>query len=146
MGVACIKLGIKNPPLNELGQPLVDENNKLHLGDLDARRDWGYAKEYVEAMWLMLQQDKPKDYIIGTDTTYSIRDACKFAFEHVGLNWEEHVISNNALKRPTEITEMKGDYSLAKKELGWKPKTLTKELMELMVDADIKRLKKNRVK
>ena len=146
MGVACIKLGIKNPPLNELGQPLVDENNKLHLGDLDARRDWGYAKEYVEAMWLMLQQDKPKDYVIGTDTTYSIRDACKFAFDHVGLNWEEYVISNNALKRPTEITEMKGDYSLAKKELGWKPKTLTKELMEIMVDADIKRLKKNRVK
>ncbi len=145
LGVACIKMGVKNPPLNELGQPLIDENNKLHLGDLDAQRDWGYAKEYVEAMWLMLQQEKPKDYVIGTDSSYSIKDACKFAFDRVGLNWEDHVISNQALLRPTEITAMKGDYSLAKKELGWEPRTSTKELMEIMVDADIEWLKKHNI-
>jgi len=141
MGVACIKLGIKMPPVNELGQPLVDKDGKLHLGDLDAQRDWGYAKEYVEAMWLMTQQETPKDYVIGTNTSFSIKDACKFAFDRVGLNWEDHVISNQALKRPTEITAMKGDYSLAEKELGWKPTTSTKELLELMVDADIEWLK-----
>lgn len=145
LGVACIKMGVKNPPLNELGQPLVTPDGKLHLGDLDAQRDWGYAKEYVEAMWLMLQQEKPKDYVIGTDTSYSIKEACKFAFDHVGLNWEDHVVSNTALLRPTEITAMKGDYSLAKKELGWEPRTSTKELMELMVDADIEWLKKHNI-
>lgn len=146
MGVACIKLGIKNPPLNELGEPLVDKQGRIHLGDLNAQRDWGYAKEYVEAMWLMLQQDKPKDFVIGTNTSYSIKDACKFAFDHVGLNWEDHVVSNQALIRPTEITAMKGDYSLAKKELGWQPKTDTKKLMEIMVDADMDWLKKHNYK
>ncbi|TRZ48339.1 GDP-mannose 4,6-dehydratase [bacterium] len=142
MGVACIKLGIKNPPINEIGEPLIDGGGKLHLGDLNAMRDWGYAKEYVEAMWLMLQQPTPKDYIIGTNTSYPIKDACKAAFDHVGLNWENHVISDTKLLRPTEITDMKGDYSLAKNELGWEPKTFMKELMEIMVDADIELLKK----
>jgi GDPmannose 4,6-dehydratase len=142
MGAACIKLGIKNPPVNEIGEPLIDLEGKLHLGDLTAVRDWGYAKEYVEAIWLMLQRDTPKDYIIGTDTSYSIKDACKAAFDHVGLNWEDHVISDTKLLRPTEITAMKGDYSLIKKELGWQPHTFMKELMEIMVDADIALLKK----
>lgn len=142
MGVACIKLGIKNPPVNEIGDPLVDEEGRLHLGDLTATRDWGYSKEYVEAMWLMLQQPTPKDYVIGTDTSYSIKDACKAAFDHVGLDWEKHVISDTKLLRPTEIMAMKGDYSLAKKELGWQPRTMMKELMEIMVDSDIELLKK----
>ncbi len=146
MGVACIKLGIKNPPINELGEPLVDANSKLHLGDLNAMRDWGYSKEYVEAMWLMLQQDTPKDFVIGTNTNYSIKDACKAAFEHVGLNWEDHVISNQKLIRPTEITDMKGDFSLAKKELGWEPKVFMPELMALMVDSDLDWLKSHNVK
>lgn len=140
-GVACIKNNVKNPPVNELGEPLVDKDGKLHMGNLDAKRDWGYAKEYVEAMWLMLQQDKPKDYVIGTNTSFSVKDACKIAFEHVGLNWEDHVISNDKLTRPTEITELKGDYSLAKKELGWEPKTSFEDLMNLMVDADLERFK-----
>lgn len=138
-GVACIKNNVKNPPVNELGEPLVDKDGKLHMGNLDAKRDWGYAKEYVQAMWLMLQQDKPKDYVIGTNTSFSVKDACKIAFEHVGLNWEDHVISNDKLTRPTEITELKGDYSLAKKELGWEPKTSFEDLMNLMVDADLER-------
>lgn len=146
MGVACLKLGIKNPPVNELGEPLIDPAGKLHLGDLNAMRDWGYAKEYVEAMWLMLQQDKPKDFVIGTDTNYSIKDACRAAFDHVGLNWEEHVISNTKLLRPTEITDMRGDYSLAKKELGWEPKVFMPELMAIMVDSDIEWLKNHQVK
>lgn len=140
-GVACIKNDVKKPPLNEIGEPLVDDNGKLHMGFLDAQRDFGYAKEYVEAMWLMLQNDTPKDYVIGTNTSYSIRDVCRVAFEHVGLNWEDYVVTNEKLIRPTEIKVLKGDYSLAKKELGWEPKTSFKELIELMVDADLKRFK-----
>ena len=139
--VACIKNGVKNPPLNELGEPLVDSKGKLHLGDLDAKRDWGYAKDYVEAMWLMLQNKKPTDYVIGTNTMHSVRDACKFAFNHVGLNWENHVVSNEKLLRPTEIKDLKGDYSKAKKELGWEPKTSFEELMKIMVEADLERFK-----
>ncbi len=140
-GVACIKNNVKNPPINELGEPLIDADGKLHLGNLDATRDWGYAKEYVDAMWRMLQQDKPVDYIIGTNTAYSVRDACKIAFEHVGLNWEDHVVSNDKLKRPTEIKDLKGDYTKAKEELGWEPKTEFPDLMRLMVDADLERFK-----
>ncbi|MBI3984797.1 MAG: GDP-mannose 4,6-dehydratase [Candidatus Levybacteria bacterium] len=138
---ACIKNGVKNPPLNELGEPLVDKNGKLHLGNLDSKRDWGYAKEYVEAMWLIVQNSTPKDYVIGTNKTYSVREACKIAFDHVGLNWEDHVVSNEKLLRPTEIKELKGDYSLAKKELGWEPKTSFEQLMKIMVEADLERFK-----
>lgn len=140
-GVACIKNNVKNPPVNELGEPLVDSEGKLRMGLLDAKRDWGYAKEYVEAMWLMMQQKSPKDYIIGTNTTHTVKEVCKVAFDHVGLNWEEHVISNEKLLRPTEIKELKGDYSLAKKELGWQPQTSFEDLIKLMVDADLKRFK-----
>lgn len=135
--VAAIKLGIKNPPLDESGKPLV-ENGKLKLGNLDAMRDWGYAKEYVEAMWLMLQQDKPDDYIIATNTIFSVKDLCKLAFKHVGLNWKKHVESDEKFVRPTEITASKGDYSKAKKKLGWEPKTSFPKLVKLMVDADLK--------
>lgn len=139
--VACIKNGVKNPPLNELGEPLVDSGGKLHLGNLDAERDWGYAKDYVEAMWLMLQNKKPEDYVIATNTSYSVKDACKVAFEYAGLNWEDHVVSNEKLIRPTEIKVLTGDYSKAKKELGWEPKTSFEELIKLMVDADLERFK-----
>ncbi len=140
-GVACIKNNVKNMPMNELGEPLVDAEGKLHLGWLDSPRDWGYAKEYVEAMWLMLQNKEPKDYVIGTNSSYTVRDFCKVAFDHVGLNWEEHVYSNKRLMRPTEIKDLKGDYSLAKKELGWEPKTSFEDLVKLMVDADLERFK-----
>ena len=140
-GVACIKNKVKNMPLNELGEPLVDRGGKLHLGNLNARRDWGYAKEYVEAMWMMLQNKEPKDYVIGTNTSYSVEDVCRIAFEHVGLNYKDHVFSNEKLHRPTEIKDLKGDYSLAKKELGWEPKTSFEDLMKLMVDADLARFK-----
>lgn len=139
--VACIKNGVKNLPLNELGEPLVDAEGKVHLGNLGARRDWGYAKEYVEAMWLMLQKESPRDYVIGTNTSYSVEDACRIAFGHVGMDWKDHVFSNQKLHRPTEIKELKGDYSLAEKEMGWKPKTSFEDLMKLMVDSDLERFK-----
>lgn len=140
-GVACIKNKIKHPPVNELGEPLVSEDGKLHMGDISMKRDWGYAKEYVEAIWLMLQQYRPKDYVIGTNTTHTVEDVCRIAFSHVGLNWKNHVTVDKRLFRPTEIKELKGDYSLAKKELGWQPKTSLDELIKLMVDADLKLFK-----
>lgn len=137
VAAACIKNGVKNPPLDELGRPIVDAEGKLHLGNLDAQRDWGYAKEYVEAMWLMMQQKTPKDYVIGTNTSYSIKDACRVAFSHVGLNWEDHVVSDDRLKRPTEIKALKGNSAAAKRDLGWEPKTSFEDLMKLMVDSDL---------
>ncbi len=137
--VACIKNKVAAPPLDELGRPLVTPEGKLKLGFLDARRDWGYAKEYVEAMWLMLQNDEPKDYIIGTNTSYSVQDLCQVAFAAAGLDWQEHVEADEALLRPTEITVLKGDYAQAKQDLGWEPKTSFEELIHLMVDADLNR-------
>ena len=139
MAAACIALGVRNPPLNELGQPLV-ASGKLKLGNLDSGRDWGYAKEYVEAMWLMLQQDEPRAYVIATNTYHTIRDLCRVAFAHVGLDWQEHVQSDPELMRPTEIAASRGDYSKARAELGWEPRTHFKELIELMVDEDARRL------
>jgi GDPmannose 4,6-dehydratase len=139
MAVACIHCNVEHPPVNENGQPLV-EDGKLKLGNLDSVRDWGYAKEFVEAMWLMLQQDTPQDYVIGTNTAYTVRDLCKVAFDTVGLNWEDHVISDVAFMRPTEITASRGNYAKAKADLGWEPQTSFKELIELMVEADIQRI------
>lgn len=139
MAVACIRLGIENPPVNELGQSLVVDG-KLKLGNLDSVRDWGYAKEYVEAMWLMLQQERPQDYVIATNTAYTIRDLCEVAFSHVGLDWRAHVETDDRLMRPTEIVAARGDYSKARAELGWEPRMAFKELISLMVDEDIRRL------
>lgn len=139
MAVACIELEVEDPPVNELGEPLVAEG-KVKLGNLDAVRDWGYAKEYVEAMWLMLQQDEPEDYIIATNTTHTIRELCQVAFAHVGLDWQAHVEVDPRFLRPTEIAASRGDFAKAKAELGWEPRTYFRELIELMVDADIERL------
>jgi GDPmannose 4,6-dehydratase len=141
MAAACIHLGVEHPPVNEAGRPLVADA-KVELGNLDAVRDWGYAKEYVEAMWLMLQQEKPQDYVIGTNTAYTIRDLCEVAFSHVGLDWREHVESAPRFMRPTEIAASRGDYSKAKAALGWEPRMKFKELIELMVDEDVRRLSK----
>ncbi|HUC94664.1 MAG TPA: GDP-mannose 4,6-dehydratase [Candidatus Saccharimonadales bacterium] len=141
VAVACIKNKAKNIPLDEAGEPLVDKNGKVHMGNLDAKRDWGFAKEYVEAIWKMMQQGKPEDYVIATDTSYSIKDLCRIAFEHVGLDWKDHVVSDQKFFRPTEIKESTGDFSKAKKDLDWEPKTDFKTLIEMMVDADLKRFK-----
>jgi GDPmannose 4,6-dehydratase len=139
--VACIKNGVRNPPLDELGNPLVTADKKVYLGLLDAKRDWGYAKEYVESMWLMIQNSTPKDYVIGTNETHTVRDVCRVAFSHVGLDWNEHVCTSKALLRPTEIKELKGDYSLAKKEIGWQPRTSFDELIKIMVDSDMEKFR-----
>lgn len=140
MAAACIKLGIKNPPLNELGEPLV-KDGKMQIGNLDAVRDWGYAREYVEAMWLMLQNPQPHDYVIATNTSYTVRDLCRVAFEQAGLDWQDHVISDPRFHRPTEIAASRGDFGKAKAELGWQPRTSFEQLIRLMVDADLKLLK-----
>jgi GDPmannose 4,6-dehydratase len=125
-GVAQIKLG------------LTDE---LVLGNLDVRRDWGYAKEYVEAMWLMLQQERPEDFVIGTGVSHSVRDLVEFAFQAVGLNPGDHVRIDPELARPAEIEEVVADASKAKRVLGWEPKVSCEEVIEMMVEADLARLR-----
>ncbi len=112
-------------------------NQKLFLGNLDAVRDWGYAKEYVESMWLMLQQNSGSDYVVATGVGATVRDFAKAAFDRVGLNWEDHVTLDKKYIRPTEVDALIGDPSKAEKELKWKATTHWKELSELMVDADL---------
>ncbi len=119
---------------------LAGLENKLYLGNLDARRDWGYAPEYVEAMWQMLQQDKPDDYIIATNETHSIREFLDEAFGLVNLDWKKYVEVDHRYFRPAEVDLLIGDYSKAKKILGWQPKTSFKQLIKIMVEADIKKL------
>ena len=143
MAAACIKCGVGNPPLNEAGQPLV-KGGELQMGNLDAVRDWGFAKEYVEAMWLMLQRDEPGIYVIATNTSQTIRDLCEVAFSRLGLNWEDHVQVDERFLRPTEIAAARGDYSKARAELGWEPRISFRELIEMMVDADVERLSGSR--
>jgi GDPmannose 4,6-dehydratase len=111
----------------------------VELGNLDAKRDWGYAKDYVEAMWLMLQQPKPDDYVISTGETHSVEEFLQLAFEVIGVtDWRKYVKSNvNKYMRPAEVDYLIGDYSKAKKQLGWKPKTSFKKLVEIMVKSDI---------
>ena len=111
---------------------------KLYLGNLDAKRDWGYAKEYVEAMWLMLQQDQPDDYVIATNETHSVREFLEVAFAHAGLDWQKHVEIDPNYFRPAEVDLLIGDYAKAKQKLGWEPKTTFQALAKLMVDADVK--------
>jgi GDPmannose 4,6-dehydratase len=118
--------------------------DKLYLGNLEAKRDWGYAKEYVEAMWLMLQQDKPDDYVVATNETHSIREFLDLAFGHVKLDWRKHVEIDPRYYRPAEVDLLIGDYSKAKRLLGWEPKTKFADLVRLMVDADVKLLKDHR--
>jgi len=123
---------------------LAGLQSKLYLGNLDAKRDWGYAKEYVEAMWLMLQQDKPEDYVIATNETHSIREFLDAAFGHVDLDWKKHVEIDPRYYRPAEVDLLIGDYKKARRELGWEPKTRFADLVKLMVEADIKLLKDHR--
>jgi GDPmannose 4,6-dehydratase len=112
--------------------------DKLYLGNLDAVRDWGYAPEFVEAMWLMLQADQPDDFVVATGTEYSVRDFLGFAFGHAGLEWEKYVDFDEAFLRPAEVDALVGDSSHARAATGWEPKVMTPELARIMVDADIK--------
>ncbi len=125
--VARIKLGVQND---------------LHLGNIDAKRDWGFAGDYVEAMWLMLQQEKPDTYVVATGKTTTVRDMCKIAFEHVGLDYEKYVVIDPAFYRPAEVDLLLGNPQKAKEKLGWEAKTSLKELINMMVDADICRVKR----
>jgi GDPmannose 4,6-dehydratase len=124
-GVARIKLGMAKD---------------LRLGNLDARRDWGFAGDYVEAMWLMLQQAEPQDYVIGTGETHSVRELVELAFGHVGLDYRQYVVSDPRFHRPAEVDLLLADASKARKELGWKTRVSFPELVAMMVDADMSRL------
>jgi GDPmannose 4,6-dehydratase len=124
-GVARIKLGLAG---------------ELRLGNLDARRDWGYAGDYVEAMWRMLQQDVPRDYVVGSGETHSVRELVDLAFSHVGLDYRKHVVSDPKYYRPAEVDVLLADPSKARRELGWAPKVGFADLVTMMVDADLERL------
>lgn len=113
----------------------------LYLGNLEAIRDWGYAPEYVEGMWMMLQHQKPDDYVLATNTGYTVRELAQFAFETVGLNYVDYVKKDERYVRPTEVDALIGDYSRAKRVLGWSPKTLTPELATKMVNFEMAKLK-----
>jgi GDPmannose 4,6-dehydratase len=126
-GVARIKLGL---------------DRKLKLGNLDAERDWGFTGDYVRAMWLMLQQDEARDYVVATGLTHSVRRLVELAFAHVGLNYQEHVEIDPALLRPAEIHHLLGDAAKARRELGWQPKVSFEELVAMMVDADLALIRK----
>jgi GDPmannose 4,6-dehydratase len=123
---AAIKLGLQD---------------KLLLGNLEAERDWGYARDYVEAMWLMLQQDEPEDFVIATNKTHTVRELVERAFARVELDPDEYVGTDSEHYRPAEVDQLRGDYSKAKASLGWEPRTSFEELIDLMVDADLERLK-----
>jgi GDPmannose 4,6-dehydratase len=114
--------------------------DQLYMGNLDAVRDWGYAPEYVEGMWRMLQHPTPQDFVLATNTAYSVRDFVRMAFEHADLDWEKHVQHDERYERPTEVDALIGDYSKAERELGWVPQVKTPELVKIMVDADIQLL------
>jgi GDPmannose 4,6-dehydratase len=124
-GVARIKLGLAN---------------ELRMGNLDAKRDWGFAGDYVEAMWLMLQQDEPDDYVISTGEMHTVRELVETAFNRAGLDWEKYVVIDPAFVRPAEVDLLLGDYTKAKTQLGWDPQTSFQDLVHMMVDSDLKRL------
>jgi GDPmannose 4,6-dehydratase len=126
-GVARIKLGLAN---------------ELRLGNLDAHRDWGFAGDYVRAMWMMLQQDEPDDYVIATGEAHSVQELVEIAFDHAGLDWKKHVVIDPAFLRPAEVDHLIGDASKAREKFGWTPSVTFDGLVRMMVDADLQRLKK----
>jgi len=118
----------------------LGKTNELRLGNLDSGRDWGFAGDYVEAMWRMLQQREPKDYVVGTGTMHTVRDLCAAAFGHVGLDWKKYVKIDPRFVRPAEVDTLLADASQAKRELGWAPQVSFEQLVKVMVDADLERL------
>ncbi len=115
----------------------LGQADELRLGNLDAKRDWGFAADYVDAMWRMLQRDEPEDYVICTGETHSVREFCQLAFDHVGLSWEDHVVIDESFMRPAEVDLLVGDASKAETDLDWTPQTSFADLVRLMVDADL---------
>ncbi|WP_233862482.1 GDP-mannose 4,6-dehydratase [Paraburkholderia adhaesiva] len=139
-GAACAALGIKDSQdLNERGHPIV-EQGRLALGNLDVARDWGHASDFVRAMWLMLQQDKPDDFVVGTGKLHTLRDLCKVAYEGVGLNWADHVVSDPELVRPLETGQTLADASKARRILHWEPTISFEDMVKTMVEAQVERL------
>ncbi len=126
-GVAQIKLG---------------KASELRLGNIDAKRDWGHARDYVRAMWLMLQQETPDDYVVATGATTTVRDMCSIAFDYAGLDMDKHLVIDPAFFRPAEVDVLLGDSSKARKVLGWKPEITLDQMVREMVDADLERLKR----
>jgi GDPmannose 4,6-dehydratase len=114
--------------------------DKVRIGNLDAQRDWGFAGDYVEAMWLMLQQESPGDFVVATGEKHSVRDLAELAFRHVGLNWEDHVEVDPKRFRPADVNTLRGDASRARRQLGWEPKVTFRQLIEMMVEADLRRV------
>ena len=125
-GVARIKMGL---------------SNELRMGNLDAKRDWGFAGDFVEAMWLMVQQDEPEDYVISTDEAHSVKELVEVAFDYVGLNWKDYVVIDPKFVRPAEVDLLLGDSAKARNKLKWQPKVKFEELIRMMVDYDIERYK-----
>jgi GDPmannose 4,6-dehydratase len=141
-GAACIKLGILNSPdFNEQSEPIV-KNGSIALGNLDAKRDWGFAGDYVEAMWMMLQHKTPETYVIGTGDIRTVRQLCEEAFGVVGLEWQNHVVVDPRFIRLTETGTTVADAAKAKKELGWSPHTSFSDLVKMMVDYQMNRISK----
>lgn len=143
LAVAAIKLGLRGSriPLGQSGQPVINSQGKLELGNLDGKRDWGFAGDFVEAMWMILQHSRPDDFVVATGVTHTVRDLCQEAFLTVGLDWKKYVVINKKWIRPTETGPLVGDYSKIRKTLGWKPKTNFKQLIEMMVQSDLSRLR-----
>ena len=130
--------GVRHPQDHpRRGPDQAGHGHELALGNLDAKRDWGFAGDYVEAMWLMLQQDEPDDYVVSTGETHSVREFCQLAFDRVGLNWEDHVVIDERFFRPAEVDLLVGDPAKAAKVLDWTPKTSFEQLVHMMVDADM---------
>ncbi|MDP6491111.1 MAG: GDP-mannose 4,6-dehydratase [Kiritimatiellia bacterium] len=128
-GVARIKQGLQD---------------EIAMGNLDSRRDWGFAGDYVEAMWMMLQQPQADDFVVATGQMHSVRDLCRIAFEHVGMDYEEHVVIDPAFMRPAEVDQLLGDCTKAKKVLGWEPRVSFEQLVQMMVDADMERVARDK--
>lgn len=140
-GAACAALGIvDSPDLNEMGRPIV-QHGKLALGNLEIARDWGYAGDFVRAMWLMLQQEHPDDFVIGTGKLHTLRDLCETAYRCVGKDWQESVVSDVALVRPLESGQTLANPAKARKQLGWEPTVSFDEMVKKMVAAQMSRLK-----
>ncbi len=138
---ACAKLGIKNSEfLNEEGEPIF-KNRKVALGNLEAKRDWGFAGDYVEGMWKIMQAKTPDDFVLATGETHTIKELCEESFSYVGLNWEDFVVIDKRFIRPTETGPLVGNPEKAKKILKWEPKHRFKDLVKMMVDANVARLK-----
>ncbi len=124
---------------NAVAEIKLGLSKELRLGNLEAARDWGFAGDYIQAMWMMLQQDEPQDYVIATGVMHTVSDYVKLAFEHVGLDWEKYVVVDEKFFRKAEVHQLLGDASLAKRVLGWQPETSFEDLVSMMVDYDLKR-------